>query len=372
MTGSNARQSVLARVAAVDSAPREAKGADARRGAGNPRRRSVQRTAPLPQRIYRILSDRQFHSGQLLATRCGVSRSAVWKAVAGLRVLGVTVHAVANRGYRLPLAAQLLDAQRIVKLLPVEVAARLRAGETCWCTGSTNTELLQRAPVAAGEFEFLAAEYQTAGRGRRTRRWYAPPGGSVCLSLSWCFGALPPNVGALSLAIGVCVLRALTVVGKLAIGLKWPNDLVVGVAKLGGILTEVRAEADGPALVVIGIGLNIALGPRLQEQLRASGAHGTDLAALGIDPCDRDRLTAALITECIEGLQQFERAGFAAFISDWRAADALAGKPVVVATAEGPVTGHARGIDIAGALCLQTRDGLRRFATGDVSVRATD
>ncbi len=334
--------------------------------AGAPRRPEV-----LPQRIYRILSDRQFHSGQVLAARCGVSRSAVWKAVATLRSFGVSVHAVANRGYRLPTATGLLEADQIVGRLSPEVVARLRSGETRWCAGSTNSELLQRAAVAPGEFDFLTAEYQTAGRGRRTRRWIAPPGGAICLSLSWSFAALPPNVGALSLAIGVCALRALATTAELAVGLKWPNDLVAGGAKLGGILTELRAEADGPALVVTGIGLNVALGARVTEQLRAAGAHGTDLALLGLAECDRNRLAAALIAECVRGLQQFERLGLPAFIAEWRAADALAGKPVVVNAAEGAVAGHARGIDVAGALCVQTRDGLRRFASGDVSVRAT-
>ena len=322
-------------------------------------------------RVYRLLADRKFQSGETLAQRCGVSRSGVWKAVGALRALGVDVHAVANRGYRLPAATELLEAERIVPLLAPALASRLRYGETCWSTTSTNSELLRRSAVTPGEFDFLTAEYQTAGRGRRTRRWWAPPGGAICLSLSWCFSVLPTNVGALSLAVGVCALRALKRIGALPVGLKWPNDLVAHGCKLGGILTELRAEADGPALLVIGIGLNVALGAQLAEQLAALGAHATDLAALGVTACDRNQLTAALIGECIEGLRQFERSGFSAFIDEWRAADALTGKPVLVTAAEGSTAGHARGIDVAGALCVQTRDGLQRFASADVSVRTS-
>ena len=342
----------------------------ARRGVIGTRRVTGSDAEALPQRVYRLLSDRKFQSGEELAKRCGVSRSAVWKAVARLRTLGVAVHAVVNRGYRLPMATELLEAARIVPLLPPAVAAKLRHGETCWSTTSTNTELLRRSAVVPGQFEFLTAEYQTAGRGRRTRRWWAPPGGSICLSLSWCFAALPANVGALSLAVGVCALRALKRVGTLPVGLKWPNDLVSEGGKLAGILTELRAEADGPALVVIGIGLNVALGPQLVEQLAALGAASTDLAAFGIEACDRNQLAASLITECIQGLQQFERNGFNAFIDEWRAADALTGKPVLVTAGDGSTAGHARGIDLVGALCVQTRDGLQRFASADVSVRA--
>jgi BirA family biotin operon repressor/biotin-[acetyl-CoA-carboxylase] ligase len=325
---------------------------------------------PLVQRVYRMLADREFHSGSALAAHCGVSRSAVWKAAAVLRSLGVSVQAVANRGYRLPEATGLLQADGIARALPRAAAARLRAGRCCWSTGSTNADLLQGAAVPPGRFDFLTAEYQSAGRGRRTRRWFAPPGGALCLSLSWSFAVLPADIGALSLAVGVCVLRALDGMGVCGAALKWPNDLVVGSGKLGGILIELRAEAGGPAQVVIGIGLNVALGQALIEQVRATGTQAVDLSALGIGGCDRNRLAAALIAACVAGMEQFERSGFRAFLAEWRAADAIAGKPVSVRADEGTIVGHARGIDAGGALCVQTREGLRRFISGDVSVRA--
>ena len=84
---------------------------------------------PLPKRVYRLLSDGQMHSGTKLAGHCRVSRSAIWKAIAALRSLGVSVHAVPNRGYRLPAATALLERERIVKLLPRAVAACLRSGQ---------------------------------------------------------------------------------------------------------------------------------------------------------------------------------------------------------------------------------------------------
>lgn len=341
----------------------------------NSRRR---RSEPLASAIYGLLGDRAFHSGTDLARRCGVSRSAVWKAMAGLRGLGCSVEAVANRGYRLPAATPLLQTQRILALLPPRVAVRLREGRSCWSTGSTNTDLLQRGAVAPGQFDFLTAEYQTAGRGRRARRWLAPPGAALCLSLSWCFAALPADLGALSLVIGVCALRTLHGLGHSEVRLKWPNDLVVGTAKLGGILTELRAESSGPALAVIGVGLNIALTAQVCEAVRASGTEPIDLAVLrgaaeGTEDArwlDRNRLAAALLGACVDGLQQFERGGFRPFLPEWREADALAGKAVLVHTQGTAIPGHARGIDVDGALCVQTRSGLQRFITGEVSVRA--
>jgi BirA family biotin operon repressor/biotin-[acetyl-CoA-carboxylase] ligase len=327
-------------------------------------------TEPLPQRVYRLLGDREFHSGTTLAASAGVSRSAVWKAVASLRALGVVVHAVANRGYRLPLAAELLDADRVGEALPPGCRARLRRGTSLWATGSTNADLLKTGAPPPGQFDFLTAEYQRAGRGRRSRSWLSPPGGSICLSLGWSFASLPPEAGALGLVIGVCALRALRSYGVRPVALKWPNDLVVEGAKLGGILIELRAESGGPAFIVVGIGLNVALGPALNAAVVATGTRPTDLAELGIARCDRNALAGALIAASVDGLLQFEHAGFGVFADAWRSADALAGKPVLVSADSGPVSGHARGIDANGALCVQTRDGLQRFTSGEVSVRA--
>ncbi|HWG76313.1 MAG TPA: biotin--[acetyl-CoA-carboxylase] ligase [Steroidobacteraceae bacterium] len=325
---------------------------------------------PLTRALYALLSDAQFHSGTALAQRCCVSRSAIWKAVSRLRTLGVVIDAVPNRGYRIRAAGALLEAARIRALLPAAQRGRLHEGSCVWITGSTNADLLQQAGPSPGQFDFRTAEYQSAGRGRHTRRWFAPPGGALCLSLSWSFACLPAHVAALSLAIGVCVLRALHSIGRSGCALKWPNDIMLDGRKLGGILIELRAEGSGPALVVIGIGLNLALGAQISAAVRASGTQATDLSALGGDPCDRNELAAALLAACVSGLAQFEQDGFRSFMGEWRAADALAGKEVLISGQGAAVAGHARGIDMDGALCVQTRDGLQRFVTGEVSVRA--
>jgi BirA family transcriptional regulator, biotin operon repressor / biotin---[acetyl-CoA-carboxylase] ligase len=331
---------------------------------------AVAASEPLIQRVYQLLADQQFHSGTRLAESCEVSRSAIWKAIAALRGLGVTVHAVAHRGYRLPRATAPLAAARIRKALPKAIAARLRHGATLWSTTSTNADLMTQSDLPPGRFDYLTAEYQSAGRGRRTRSWYAPPGGAICLSLSWSFQSLPATVSALSLAVGVWALRALRHAGVQGAELKWPNDLVAGEAKLGGILVELRAEAGGPAFVVIGIGLNVALGTAVLDQVKATGTTAIDLASLGLALSERNAITAAVIAEIVGGLLQFERDGFGAFAQEWRAADALSGKVVRISQDAGSVSGHARGIDLDGALVVQTREGLQRFVTGDVSVRA--
>jgi BirA family biotin operon repressor/biotin-[acetyl-CoA-carboxylase] ligase len=323
---------------------------------------------PLAAQVFAALADGTFHSGQALAQQLRVSRSAVWKAVGALRALGAVLHAVRNRGYRLAHPAEPLSAARIRAALSAEVREQLLGIETAWSLPSTNTALLARPNPPAGRTEVLLAEYQSAGRGRRGRTWLAPPGGSICLSLSWTFREVPPELGALGLVVGVCVRRALTGLGVPQVQLKWPNDLWVEERKLGGVLIELRAEAQGPACVVIGIGLNVALGAPLLKQLAHGGVAATDLTTLGLTT-PRNRAVAAVVNECVRGLREFERAALKPFIGDWREADALNGRAVNVSGAQGVAQGLARGIDLHGALLLETPRGVQRFISGDVSVR---
>jgi BirA family biotin operon repressor/biotin-[acetyl-CoA-carboxylase] ligase len=325
---------------------------------------------PLVAKVFARLADGRFHSGEELARHLRVSRSAVWKAVGALRELGAELHAVRNRGYRLDTATEPLAAAAIREQLPRQVRERVATLETLWSIGSTNTALLERAGPRNGASEALLAEYQTAGRGRRGRAWLAPPGGAICLSLSWTFREVPPDLGALGLVIGVCALRALTELGMTGARLKWPNDLLLGERKLGGVLIDLRAESAGPAYVVIGIGLNVALGEEVLRKIAAAGLPATDLASGGLSAPSRNRVAAGLISACVLGLVAFEREGLKPFIEEWRSADALRGRPVDVKAVEGTTSrGLARGIDVHGALMVETPDGVRRFISGDVTVR---
>jgi BirA family biotin operon repressor/biotin-[acetyl-CoA-carboxylase] ligase len=298
-----------------------------------------------------------------------VSRGAVWKAVESLRDLGATLHAVRNRGYRLRSGSDALDASRIMNLLS-PVRSHVRSVDVAWAVDSTNGVLLARPNPPSGECEVMLAEYQTAGRGRRGRTWLAPPGGSICLSLSWTFREVPKDLGALGLVIGVCALRALRDARLDQVQIKWPNDLVVESRKLGGILIELRAESDGPACVVIGIGLNVALGARALEAIGETGASPIDLVTAGMTDISRNVVAAALISQVNLGLLVFEKEGLKPFADEWRDADALRGCQIDVHTQAGIAQGLARGIDLHGALVVETPKGVRRFISGDVTVRA--
>jgi BirA family biotin operon repressor/biotin-[acetyl-CoA-carboxylase] ligase len=324
---------------------------------------------PLAARVFSALSSGEFTSGEALAQRLGVSRSAVWKATGTLKALGATLHAVRNRGYRLVSGGEPLEAARIRARLPAELARRVRQLDVAWSVDSTNTVLLARPNPPADFAEVLLAEFQTQGRGRRGRTWIAPPGGAICLSLSWTFQQAPQDLGALGLAIGVCVLRALKELDLKGVALKWPNDILIEGRKLGGILIDLRAESAGPACVVIGLGLNVALGGALLRKIAAMGLPATDLVTAGMQQPCRNSLAAALIAAILRALPQFERQGLRPFVEEWRSADVLHGRPVDVHATDGVARGLARGVDVHGALLIETAQGVRRFISGDVTVR---
>jgi BirA family biotin operon repressor/biotin-[acetyl-CoA-carboxylase] ligase len=320
-----------------------------------------------------MLCDGEFHSGEELAHALGVTRSAIWKAANALRELGTPMDAIRNRGYRLLTPpSEPLAASRIKDALSRQTRDRVQRLDVAWSIGSTNTELVGRPNPPPGRSEVLLAEFQTAGRGRRGRAWLAPPGGAVCLSISWTFADMPRDAGALGLAIGVCVLRTLESLGISDARLKWPNDVLVQDKKLGGVLIELRAETDGPACVVVGIGLNVALGAELLEQIATTGLPAIDITSVANRAVPRNEIAAGLIDCCIRGLIEFEEQGLKPFIEEWRHADALRGRLVGVQIGAENVRGVARSIDVGGALIVETPQGLRKFYSGEVTVRPAD
>ena len=227
--------------------------------------------AALRERLMGLLADGEFHSGERLAQSLGVSRTAVWKHLQAFGKLGLELHKVPKRGYRLAQPIDLLDAAAIKRRVSAENRRKLRTLEVLLQTDSTNSRLLAVTDLPAGKVDVCVAEHQSAGRGRRGRDWVAPFGGGICFSLGWVFPEPPKQLSALTLAAGVAVLRALECCGARDIQLKWPNDVLFANRKLGGILCELRAEAGGPAYVVIGIGLNVRLSDASRRAIAATG-----------------------------------------------------------------------------------------------------
>ena len=326
---------------------------------------------PLLQKVFQRLSDGDFQSGEALAAELAVTRAAVWKAVEQLRDLGVSLDASTNRGYRLAPGVSALTVERIQTLLPEDVRSHIESLQVEWTLESTNTKLLDAWPPAAGFASVLLAEHQTGGRGRRGRSWVAPPGGAVCLSVSWQYAELPADLSALSLIVGLCVVNALHELGVEGVSLKWPNDLVTANGKLGGILIEMRAEAGGPVHVVIGIGLNVLLDDEARATVKAAGNVADDVRAHRDPAPDRNAMVAGVLRRMLPALREFPRHGLKPHLSHWNACDALFGREVNVENVGQITRGVARGIDAHGALLVETPAGVHRFISGEVSVRVT-
>lgn len=330
----------------------------------------------LAQQIFRALADGRVHSGEALAEAAGVTRSAVWKAIGQLRESGLPIEGQTNRGYHLAARAEPLDALALRGALTKETRD-CTAVTVEWELPSTNLALLAATPPPPGRYIALLAENQTGGRGRRGRAWRAALGGSLCLSVATSFEPLPRDLPALTLVIGVLVRAALLERGARNLGLKWPNDLVTprpdaaGLAKVGGILVELRAEAGGPGHVVVGIGLNLRFDDAARTAVAHTGTVAADLQELGVDVGTRNALAAAVIDACIRGLSTFVREGFTPFLPAWREADALRDRQVRILDGAGERGGIARGIDAQGALQVELADGRREsILSGEVSVRS--
>lgn len=319
------------------------------------------------ERVLRVLADGRFHSGQVLGAELGLSRAAIAKAVDGLRDWGVQVDAVTGRGYRCPAPIELLELPAIRQGLPTELAGRLDL-EVVTSIGSTNRVLLERARAGDGP-RALFAERQTEGRGRWGRQWISPFGRSLAFSLLWQMPTVPGGVAAVGLAVGVELAEALRAHGAQEIGLKWPNDVIAPGGKLGGVLVELVGEPAGPCVLVIGFGLNLALN---EAERSAVGQPVVDLASLlGTRqlPLSRNALAGRLLSAVATACEGYASAGLAAYRERWTALDAYAGCPVDIQLPNGTISGIERGIDPSGALQVETDEGLRSYASGDLRLR---
>jgi BirA family biotin operon repressor/biotin-[acetyl-CoA-carboxylase] ligase len=318
--------------------------------------------------LLRFLSDARFHSSRILESELGASRAGVSLALRELEDLGLTVYKVPGRGYRLAEPYDCLDAAAMrAQLGPQARHFHLELLDAC---ASTNTLLLERARSGAPSGSVIACELQSAGRGRRGNSWQSGLGGSLTFSLLWRFAQGATGLSGLSLAAGVAVARALASVGVADVQLKWPNDLLHAGRKLGGILIELHGDAPGPTAAVIGIGLNVRLPAVLRD---AIAQPVTDVASVGNDVPQRNRLLASTLAELAQVLDLFAAHGFAPLRDEWTARHAHQGKAVTLASADGKtVVGRAEGVAEDGALLIETARGVERFVSGELSLRANE
>ena len=314
--------------------------------------------------LVKLLADGEFHAGDDLGERLGVSRAAVWKQVQKLQQMGLDIQSVKGKGYRLAQALELLDADSIRAQMPAEARRLLNRLDIHPQVTSTNNLAMAQA-TAGGSGAVFIAEQQTAGRGRRGRTWVSPFGCNLYLSCVWEFYQGAAALEGLSLATGVAVVRALEALGVEGAGLKWPNDVLLNDAKVAGILLEMTGDPSGRCQVVLGVGVN--------HRMPTNAANDIDQAWTRVDDVcpgvSRNALAAAVLSQLLLMLDKFRDVGFAAFHATWEGLDRFRGREVVIKTGAEDIPGIAAGVDRTGGLRLQTPSGELIMKGGELSLR---
>ncbi|MCD8332680.1 MAG: biotin--[acetyl-CoA-carboxylase] ligase [Clostridiales bacterium] len=319
----------------------------------------------MKEKILQLLRETDgFLSGQEISRRFGVSRTSIWKAIRQLEEMGYEIEAVRNRGYRLCMEPDLLTAERVEEYLDTEWAGHpLQVFDT---VDSTNTEVKRQAESGAAQGLLVAAEEQTAGRGRRGRTWESPKGSGIFMSLLLKPDIEPGHASMLTLVMGMAVRSALEDLGVPDVQIKWPNDIICSGKKVCGILTEMSAQMDYINYIVIGVGINVHNRdfPEAVAQMATSVYQQT-----GERIC-RAELTANCMRQFEKYYAVFLKTQDLSVLADeYQAHLVNRDRQVRVMDMKREYTGVARGINAGGELLVETADGMVCVSAGEVSVR---
>ena len=307
--------------------------------------------------LLKLLKDGRFHSGQALGAALGISRSAVWKQLQNLESdLNLSIHKVRGRGYQLAAPLELLELDQLdAGPWPVTVRHSI---------DSTNAEALRSIERGVTAPFVIVAERQTAGRGRRGRKWVSPFAENIYYSLVLRMDGGMRQLEGLSLVVGLAVLSALRGVGISNAGLKWPNDVLVANKKIAGILLELVGDPADVCHVVLGIGINVNM--RLASEVDQAW---TSLALESGTAINRNVLVSALNESLLKYLELHEAMGFSAIQAEWEQNHLWQGREVSLIAGVHQVDGTVIGIDQQGALRMSVDGEEKVFSGGELSLR---
>jgi BirA family biotin operon repressor/biotin-[acetyl-CoA-carboxylase] ligase len=305
-------------------------------------------------------------SGARLAKQLGISRVAVWHHLEKLRAGGFAFEGRPARGYRLShrpaeLSGPLIEAQ--LKLRPKDFSLVVLDE-----VDSTNDEAARQLAAGRPDPFVVLARRQSRGRGRFGRAWHSAANGNLYGSFAFRPRVPPDRMQTFTLWMGVNVCELIVNFTGLAPGLKWPNDLVFGGRKAGGMLTEARVDADQIRDLVFGLGLNVNSSPGAwPEEL---GRRAVSLSEMAGGPLDFNRLAAALIGRVLLAYEGFATGEHRRNFADlWNRFDLLKGRSVGVVEGDRRHAGTVLGIDDEGALLLRDQQGRsQRFRAGEVTL----
>lgn len=303
-------------------------------------------------------------SGNHLSDKLGVSRAAVNKHIRTLKAQGYVIESATRKGYRFKKAPDRLLAEEIRQGLDTRVFGQKEI--VCFeQTDSTNQQAKVLAAQGAAEGTLVIAEAQCAGRGRRGRRWYSPPGSGIYVSVVLRPAISPTEAPAITLMTAVAVTQALLDLTHLPVRIKWPNDILLNGKKIAGILTEISTEMDRIDYIVVGLGLNVNTPPQSfpQELQETAGSIRTETGK----PFSRLALLRAILISYENCYDTFKTYGFDSILSRWKELSDIIGQRVAVDVMGTTHTGQVADVDADGTLVLKTEQGLlQRIFSGDV------
>lgn len=298
-------------------------------------------------------------SGEDLSSKLKISRAAVWKHIHELREAGYEIDAVPHSGYRLTASPD--------KLLPQEITFGLETktlGHKVHyfdSIGSTMNAAVEAGIAGEPEGTIVIAEGQTKGRGRLGREWASPKHKGIYMSLILRPKLMPQETPCLTLLAGVAVCEAIKEFCGIDASIKWPNDIMIGEKKLGGILTELNAETDMVRFIVIGMGINV------NSDRAHLPPHATSLKEEKKEAVSRVVLLRSILKHFEVNYSEFKKHGFRAIIEKWRALSCTLGCRVKVTCQKEHLEGEAVDIDIDGGLMVRKDSGfIEKIVAGDV------
>jgi BirA family biotin operon repressor/biotin-[acetyl-CoA-carboxylase] ligase len=304
-------------------------------------------------------------SGESLSRQLQVSRTAVWKHVCALKTAGYRIDSVPRKGYLLREIPDLLRPRELREGLKTSCIGQ---GEIRYFDRTDSTNLRAKAMAADGapEGTLVIAEEQTQGRGRRGRDWFSPPGAGIYLSLIIRPAILPQEAPRFALLTAAAVAAAVRDTTTVEARIKWPNDILAGGRKLGGILTELSMDMDKVEYMIIGMGINVNLDredfpPGLREL-------GTSMRMELGRLLPRLPLARAILERFEETYGEYQRHGFASIRRRWQSFTDMIGRTVAVDAMGRRFTGEVTDFDEDGYLVIRERNGgPMRLFSGDVS-----
>lgn len=305
-----------------------------------------------------------FISGEDIAGKLGVSRTAVWKHINELKRAGYDIVSQPHRGYALREAPDILLSNELRPLLNTVTIGREIIHYDA--VSSSNNEAKRLAIAGAKDGTVVVAEEQGAGKGRLSRGWFSPHGKGIWFSVIIRPPFLPQDAPKCTLMAAVAIVRAVRKYG-LDLGIKWPNDILYEGKKLVGILTEMNAEMERINYIVIGTGVNVNIWPEdFPEEVRDIA---TSLAMAKGEEIPRKELFARILNAFDDLYQSVLKEGFASVLDEWRQYTVTLGRVVNVVGVKETFYGDAVDIDEDGALLIETPGGIRKVLAGDVSIR---